>query len=85
MHILMKTLFFIIFLGMAVAAMFLGGISGVAGTFYLMVEPGNVPTNLTMLIAVLVPLWLLVLVLRRHNKKVLKKNALQQTAEKEAE
>lgn len=72
-----------VFLIMALAAMFLGGLSGVAGSFYLMVEPGNVQTNLTMLIAILVPLWLLVIVLRRHNKKVLKQNALQQSEEKD--
>lgn len=78
-----KILYLMVFLIMALAAMFLGGLSGVAGSFYLMVEPGNVQTNLTMLIAILVPLWLLVIVLRRHNKKVLKQNALQQSEEKD--
>ena len=85
MRILTNILFFIVFLAMALAAMFVGGLSGVAGSFYLMVEPGDVSTNLTILIAVLIPVWLLVIVLRWHNKKVLKQKARQQAEEKEVE
>ncbi len=85
MHVLINILYFIVFVIMALGAMFIGGLSGVAGSFYLMVEPGDVATNLTILMAVLIPLWLLVIVLRRHNKKVLKQKARQQAEEKEAE
>lgn len=63
---------------LAFIAMFLGGVSGVAGTFYLLVEPGDIQTNLTKAIIVLALVWLLVVILRRHNKKIIKRNKQQQ-------
>ena len=77
MRIIVNLIYFIMFLIMAVIAMFLGGVSGVAGTFYLMVEPGDLEVNLTKAISTLVMIWLLVLLLRHQNKKIIKRNALQ--------
>ncbi len=74
MRILFGLIYFIIFLVLAFAAMFLGGVFGVAGTFYLMVEPGDLEANLTKAMTALGLLWLLVVVLRRHNKKIIKRN-----------
>ncbi|MCN4143739.1 MAG: hypothetical protein LC437_01270 [Thiohalomonas sp.] len=53
----------------AFIAMFLGAVSGVAGTFYLLVEAGDIESNLTIAIATLTALWLLVVILRHYNKK----------------
>ena len=77
MRIIVNLIYFIMFLIMAFVAMFLGGVSGVSGTFYLMVEPGDLEANLTKAISVLVMIWLLVLLLRHQNKKIIKRNALQ--------
>ncbi len=86
MRIIAKLVYGLIFIVLAVAAMFVGGVSGVAGTFYLMVEPGNINDNLTVVITALSALWLLVIMLRQYNKKVLKRNHMraQQATEKEA-
>jgi len=77
MRIIVNLIYFIVFLIMAMIAMFLGGVSGVAGTFYLMVEPGDLDANLTKVISVLVMIWILVILLRHQNKKIIKRNALQ--------
>ncbi len=86
MRIIAKLIYFLLFPVLAVGAMFLGGVSGVAGTFYVMVEQGDTQTNLAMVIAPLVLLWLLVIILRHHNKKIIKRNKLLklEAAEKEA-
>ena len=57
-----------------------------AGTFYLMVEPGEIKSNLTTGIAVLTGLWLLIIILRHYNKKIIKRNKRLklEAAEKEA-
>lgn len=85
MRILFNLIYFIVFLILAVIAMFVGGVSGAAGTFYLMVEEGNIEENLTMAIGILSVLWLLLMILRSQNKKVIKRNRLreQDAAEKE--
>ncbi|MCU7819597.1 MAG: hypothetical protein KZQ56_05025 [gamma proteobacterium symbiont of Lucinoma myriamae] len=71
---------------LAFAAMFLGGVSGVAGTFYLLVEAGDIRSNLTTVISGLSALWLLVVILRHYNKKAIKRNKQLklEAAEKEA-
>ncbi|MCK5647502.1 MAG: hypothetical protein KAI22_01370, partial [Gammaproteobacteria bacterium] len=74
MRIIFYLIYFIVFLAMAIVAMFLGGVSGVAGTFYLLVEPGDPETNLTQAISILLLIWLLVVFLRNHNKRVIKRN-----------
>ena len=78
MRIIYNLIYFIVFLGLAFIAMFLGGVSGVAGTFFIMVEPGELEENLTKAISILVVLWLLVLVLRHQNKKVIKRKKREQ-------
>jgi hypothetical protein len=52
--------------------MFVGGISGVASTFYIMVEEGDMTTNLLMLIGTLLVSLLIIMLLRDYNKKILK-------------
>ncbi len=86
MRIITNLIYFLLFPVLAVGAMFLGGVSGVAGTFYVMVEQGDTQTNLAMVIAPLVLLWLLIIILRHHNKKIIKRNKLLklEAAEKEA-
>lgn len=74
MRIIANIIYFLIFLALAISAMFLGGVSGVAGTFLLMVEPGDIQSNVTTALTVLVCFWLLVVILRRHNKKIIKRN-----------
>ena len=76
MHIIFNFIYFLVFLVLAFSAMFLGGVSGVAGTFYLMSEPGDMRQNLTLAIVVLSAVWLIILMLRSHNKKVIKRNKL---------
>lgn len=73
MRILLNIIYFFIFLILAFAAMFLGGLSGVAGTFYLMVKEGTIQDNLVMGIVALLVGLLLVLILRDQNKKVMKR------------
>ena len=72
MHILLNIIYFFIFLFLAFMAMFLGGVSGVAGTFYLMVKEGTIQDNLEIGIAYLLVGLVMVLILRRENKKVLR-------------
>ena len=87
MRIIFNLVYFIVFLVMAVAVMFVGGVVGTAGTFYLMVEPGDIEANLTKAVSILVAVWFLVLLLRSRNKKIIKRNKrekLEQEAEKEA-
>lgn len=76
MRIIFYFIYFIVFLAMAIVAMFLGGVSGVAGTFYLLVEQGDLQANLTQAISILLLIWLLVLFLRNHNKRVIKRNKI---------
>ncbi|MCW8930477.1 MAG: hypothetical protein OQL19_09595 [Gammaproteobacteria bacterium] len=84
MRIILNLIYFIIFIALAFIAMFLGGVSGVAGTFYLMVEPGDIEANMTKLISFLIVFWLLLMVLRHQNKKVIKRRKREQI-EQEAE
>ncbi len=79
-YFLFYALFFSIF---AFIAMFLGGVSGTASTFYIMIEKGDMQQNLTIAIAALSVLWLIVIMLSSHNKKVLKRNKLLAATEKE--
>ena len=82
MRIIYHLIYFIVFLVMAMVVMFLGGVSGVAGTFYLLVEQGDIESNLTQAISILLLIWLLVVFLRYHNKRIIKRNKLlQQEAE----
>lgn len=76
MHIIFNLIYFLLFLILALGAMFLGGVSGVAGTFYLMSEQGDIHKNLILTIAVLSAVWLIIVMLRSHNKKVIKRNKL---------
>lgn len=86
MSIIAKIIYFLLFLVLAFTAMFLGGVSGVAGTFFLMVSPGDIESNLTTAIAALTGIWLLVIILRHYNKKTIKRNKQLklEAAEKEA-
>jgi len=87
MRIIFNLIYFIVFLVLALAAMFLGGVSGVAGTFYVMVEPGDLEANLIKVGSILTLTWLIVLFLRHHNKKIIKRNKqkkMQDELEKEA-
>ena len=76
MHIIFNFIYFLVFLVLAFSAMFLGGVSGVTGTFYLMSEQGDMRQNLTLAIVLLISVWLIILMLRSHNKKVIKRNKL---------
>ncbi len=58
---------------LAMLVMFLGGLSGVAGTFYIMVEAGDLQANLSKAIAVLLIVWLVVVFLRNRNKRAIKR------------
>ncbi|MCK5696523.1 MAG: hypothetical protein KAI02_00075, partial [Gammaproteobacteria bacterium] len=69
-------IYFWIFLALAIVVMFLGGLSGVVGTFYVMVEQGDLKDNLTTVITILVLIWCLLMVLRYYNKKAIKKSQL---------
>lgn len=85
MKYILKFLYFIIFMILAIAVMFLGGVSGVAGTFYVLVEKGEVEDNLLMVSAVLLITWLVLLLLRGHNKRVLKRNQQQALEQEQVE
>lgn len=76
MHIIFNLIYFLLFLILALGAMFLGGVSGVTGTFYLMSEQGDIHKNLILAIAALSAVWLIIIMLRSHNKKVIKRNKL---------
>ena len=85
MRIIGNIIYFFVFIIMAFSAMFLGGVSGVAGTFYIMVDDGDLEANLTKVISLLVLSWLLIVMLRYRNKKIIKRNKLEmQEAEQEA-
>ena len=72
-YFLFYSIFFILF---ALVAMFLGGVSGTASTFYIMIEKGDMQQNLGTAIAVLFVLWLIIIFLSRHNKKIIKRKKL---------
>lgn len=79
MRILLKLLYFLLFLLLAFAAMFLGGVSGVAGSFYLMVKEGTIEDNLMIGITALLVSLVIVWILRGQNKKVMRqRQALEQ-------
>ena len=86
MHIMFNVFYFIVFLILAVAVMFVGGVSGVAGAFYLMIEPGSVQDNLFLGLAVLLTFLLVIMLLRKHNKKIIRRNKrlAQEALDKEA-
>lgn len=69
-----KLIYGIVFIVLAAVAVFLGGVSGVAGTFYLLVEAENVHQSLLMVIAASALLLLLLLMLKRWNRKGIKKH-----------
>lgn len=77
MRIIFNLIYFLVFISLALVVMFLGGIFGVSGTFYMMVEPGELNENLIKFISILVGVWLLVIILRGQNKKVLKRQKLE--------
>ena len=83
--IIAKLFYFIFFLLLAISAMFLGGVSGTAGTFFVMIRQGDMQQNLTIAIASLTLLWLVILLLSHHNKKVIKRNKLLALAENNQE
>ena len=84
MRILLNIIYILVFSGLALGAMFLGGVSGVAGSFYLMVKEGTILDNLYLGIASLLISLFFVLVLSGQNKKVMKqKRQRQMAAEKE--
>ena len=80
MHIIGQFFYFLFsaafFSILALVAMFLGGVSGTAGTFYIMIEKGDMQQHLTIAIAALTVLWLIIIMLSRHNKKILKRNKI---------
>lgn len=78
MRILSNVLYFFVFLGLIFAAMFLGGVAGVAGSFYLMVKEGAILDNLYLGIGSLLLSLFFVLVLRGQNKKVMRQKHLKQ-------
>ena len=86
MHIIFNVFYFIVFLILAVVVMFVGGVSGVAGAFYLMIEPGSVQDNLFLGLAVLLTFLLVIMLLRKHNKKIIRRNKrlAQEALDKEA-
>jgi len=86
MHIIGAVIYFLIFIILATGVMFVGGVAGVVGTFHLMVQPGDLKNNLITIVSILSLLWLLLMVLRYYNKKVIKQNKQQalEAAEKEA-
>ena len=80
MRILLNIVYILIFTGLTLGAMFLGGVSGVAGSFYLMVKEGAILDNLYLGIASLLINLFFVLVLRGQNKKVMKQKRQRQLA-----
>ena len=89
MHIIGKIFYFLLyslfFLSLALLAMFLGGVSGTAGTFYVMIRQGDMQQNLTIAIASLTLLWIVILLLSSHNKKVIRRNKLRAQAKMKQE
>ena len=86
MRIIGAIIYFLIFIVLATGVMFVGGVAGVVGTFHLMIQPGDLQTNLITIISILSLIWLLLMVLRHYNKKIIKINKQQalEAAEKEA-
>ena len=86
MRIIGAVIYFLLFIVLATGAMFVGGVAGVVGTFHVMVLPGDLQSNLITIVSILSLLWLLLMVLRYYNKKVIKTNKQQalEAAEKEA-
>ncbi len=80
MKFILKFFYFIIFMVLAIAVMFLGGVSGVAGTFYVLVEKGDVEHNLIIVSAALLLTWLVVVLLRGRNKRVLRRKKQERKA-----
>jgi len=83
MRIIFNFIYFLLFIVVIIAAMFLGGVSGTAGTFYLMSEQGDLQQHLTIVITTLSVLWLISIMLSIHNKKIIRRNKL--LARKQAE
>ncbi len=83
MRFILKFIYFILFISLALGTMFLGGVSGVAGTFYVMVEKGDIEHNLLLMSAALLLGWLVILLLRGHNKRVIKRKKQQVLAQHE--
>lgn len=85
MRIILAILYFlIIFLPLAIIVMFVAGVVGTAGTFYLMVLVENIQQNVALVVLTLLLLLLITLVLRRKNKQAIKSKALLK-AERKAE
>ena len=72
MRIFLNVVYFFVFMVLAFGAMFVGGVSGVAGSFYLMVKEGNIEDNLFMGIATLAVALILAVILRGQNIKVMR-------------
>lgn len=76
MRIIGALIYFLLFLVLSIVSLFLGGLSGVVGAFYLLVEQGDLLTNIVTVVAILSLLWLLLTVLSYYNEKAMKKNKL---------
>jgi uncharacterized protein HemY len=74
MRFIFNFIYFILFSILAIIVLFAGGIFGVAGTFYLMVESGDLQTNLIHTVAPFVVVWLLLILLRGRNKREIWRN-----------
>ena len=72
MSVILKIFAWLIFLLIATGVMIVAGVAGVAGSFYMMVNDGNIMDNLYMTIGVLAILFVLSLLLRQQNKKVIR-------------
>ncbi len=83
MRMILAVLYFlIIFLPLAILVMFLAGVMGVAGTFYLMVLVENIQQNIALVVAALLLLLFITLLLRRKNKQAIKRKALLKAEQK---
>lgn len=72
MRIIINLLFILFFTALLLIVMFVGGVSGVAGSFYLMVTEGDIVDNLIKGIGALSVALILVMILSGQNRKVLK-------------
>lgn len=83
MRIILAILYFlIIFLPLAIIVMFVAGVVGTAGTFYLMVLVENIQQNVTLVVLIMLLLLFITLVLRRKNKQAIKRKAILKTERK---
>jgi LPXTG-motif cell wall-anchored protein len=65
--------------------MFVAGVVGVVGTFYLMVLVENIQQNVALVVVAMLLLLFITLVLRRKNKQAIKRNSLRKAVQKAAQ